>query len=96
MDTFLSKNVPIPTAAKVVVPVERYGGETGAVRSLLNLRGSKDLFSDKRRLRLYFEVLNVTNNASSWQTNFNSGPSFGNISMIDNPRIARFGGVFTF
>jgi hypothetical protein len=95
-DTFLSKNVPIPTAAKVVVPVERYGGETGAVRSLLNLRGSKDLFSDKRRLRLYFEVLNVTNNASSWQTNFNSGPSFGNISMIDNPRIARFGGVFTF
>jgi hypothetical protein len=95
-DTFTSKNVAIPTAGQIVVPVERYGAETGPVRSLLNLRISKDLFPEKRTLRLYMEVLNVTNNASSWSTNFSSGPSFGNISTIDNPTIARFGGLFRF
>ncbi len=95
-DTYTSKNVAIPTAGKVVVPVETYGAETGPVRSLLNLRVSKDLFPENHSLRLYMEVLNATNNASSWATNFNSGPSFGNVSTIDNPVIARFGGVFRF
>ncbi len=95
-DTFLSKNVPIPTAGKVVIPVEPFGAQTGAVRSLLNIRGAKDFFSDKHKLRVYMELLNATNNASSWATNFNSGPSFGVISQIDNPRIARFGGIFIF
>jgi hypothetical protein len=95
-DTFTSKNVAIPTAGQIVVPVERYGAETGPVRSLLNLRISKDLFPEKHNLRLYMEVLNALNNASSWATNFSSGASFGNISTIDNPTIARFGGVFRF
>jgi hypothetical protein len=95
-DTFLSKNVPIPVAGSITVPVEPFGAQTGPVRSLLNLRGARDFFSDKHKLRAYFEVLNVTNNSSSWATNFNSGPSFGKVSQIDNPRIARFGGIFTF
>lgn len=95
-DTFLSKNVAIPVAGTIVVPVEPFGAQTGPVRSLLNLRLAKDFFSDSHKLRLYMEGLNLTNNASSWATNFNSGPSFGKVSQIDNPVIARFGGIFTF
>lgn len=89
--TYVSPRVPIPGAGRIVIPVEPFGATSGEMRSLLNIKVAKKLSG----LRLFFEVLNTLNNNSSWNQNFNSGPSFGVVSQIPNPRIARLGTSFT-
>jgi hypothetical protein len=41
-------------------------------------------------------TLNVLNSNPSWATTYASGPTFGYITSIQPPRIARFGVAFEF
>jgi hypothetical protein len=86
----------IPQLSTLTLPLERFGSERTPRINLLNLRLSKRVAIQKRRLELSAEVLNATNANSATGTSFASGPNFGRITGILPPRIARLGVAFNF
>jgi hypothetical protein len=85
------------TLGTVTVPVDAYGSESGPVRIVWNIEtGREFLFKDKFRLKPYVSILNLLNRADQWSISFLTGPTFLVPSVIDTPRIARFGAVFNF
>ena len=85
-------------AGTIVMPVNVYGQISGPVRTLLNVRLSRDFKFEKHgMLRPTLEMLNLANSSSVWAyTTSNSSVNFYNISTITSPRIARFGLVYEF
>jgi hypothetical protein len=85
-------------AGTIVLPVNVYGQISGPVKTLLNVRMSRDFkFEKYGKLRPTLEVLNITNSSSIWSyTTNNSSANFYNVSTITSPRIARFGLVYEF
>lgn len=85
-------------AGTIVLPVNVYGQISGPVRTLLNVRVSRDFkFEKYGKLRPTLEMLNITNSSSVWAyTTSNSSANFYNVSTITSPRIARFGLVYEF
>ena len=87
----------IPSASTVTLRLEEYGGTSGPVRDLLNLRFARDFTVGRgARLRPSIEVLNALNSTSPWTMTFASGPNYGQWGTIDSPRIVRGSLVFTF
>jgi len=85
-------------AGTIIIPVNQYGQISGPVRTLLNVRLSRDFkFEHHGTLRPTLELLNITNSSSVWgYTTSNSSTNFYNISSLTPPRIARFGVVYQF
>ena len=85
-------------AGTIVLPVNDYGRISGPVKTLLNVRLSRDFrFEKYGKLRPTLEMLNITNSSSIWAyTTSNSSANFYNVSTITSPRIARFGLVYEF
>jgi Carboxypeptidase regulatory-like domain/TonB dependent receptor len=85
-------------AGTIVIPVTENGQISGPVRTLLNVRLSRDFkFEHRGTLRPTLEVLNIMNSSSVWAyTTANSSANFYNISSLTPPRIARLGLVYAF
>jgi len=87
----------LPNAGAITVPIERYGAEVGPLRSLLNLRFSRNFKTERFGLfRPNAEILNVLNSAAPWSWTLTSGPRFGYYNSTDTPRIARIGIIWEF
>ncbi len=85
------------TLGTVMVPVEPYGAESGPARIVWNVQvGREFFFKEKLRLKPSVDVLNLLNRADPWSISFITGPTFLHPTVIDTPRIARFGLVFNF
>jgi TonB dependent receptor len=76
-------------------------GEYGALRlptgKLLSLRASKDVsLGSGRRVTLGVDLFNALNSNAAQAMVVASGPTFGSITQVTPPRIARFGATFKF
>jgi hypothetical protein len=90
---------PLPSSGSITLPMAPYGsGATGPLRQLVNLRASKDFnFRAGRRIKVDIDAFNVFNSNTEWgTTTYASGPSFGFITRIVQPRAMRFGLGFEF
>jgi hypothetical protein len=77
--------------------MEDTGADRAAPRSSFNVRFSKYvLLSRHTRLGLTLDALNVLNRASVNGESQASGPTFGQVTGIDAPRVLRFGASFSF
>jgi hypothetical protein len=75
-----------------------FGEFRGPVISTLNVKAAK-IFAIHERFHLEanFQVFNVLNSSAAVSTNYLTGSStFGVVSDILSPRVARIGGLFTF
>jgi hypothetical protein len=86
----------IPNATTVTLRLEPLGERREPNLNVLNLRGSKKFAFGNRKLQFDVDVFNLTNTNSATTINQASGASFGAISVIVPPRIARAGVTFTF
>jgi len=75
-----------------------FGQYRGPVISTLNFKAAKVFtFHDRYHLEANFQVFNVLNSSAAVTTNYLTGAStFGVVSNILSPRVARIGGLFTF
>lgn len=81
----------------VTLRLEPLGARREPNLNVLNLRGSKIFdFGGGKRLVIDLDVFNVLNANSASQVEFRSGPTFGLVSQILPPRVARVGATFRF
>jgi len=85
-------------AGTIVMPVNQYGVISGPVRTLLNVRLSRDFKTERfGTFRPTLEMLNILNSSSTWAySTSNSSANYYNVSTITPPRIARIGVVWQF
>jgi hypothetical protein len=77
--------------------LEPFGASRGPVLSNWNLKVGKEFrLSTKRKAAVDFDLLNVLNSNPAWNTSYVSGPTFGQITSVQPPRIARVGVTFEF
>ena len=68
-----------------------------AAINIVNLRASKEFsLGGGRRLVVDFDVFNALNSNAPLAATFVSGPTFGYVTNVLPPRIARFGARFRF
>jgi hypothetical protein len=93
--TYIFRNIPV--SSTVTIPLEAFGARSGPVRDLLNLRVAKDVsLAAQRRLKLSLELLNALNSSDPWAISYASGPTFGQFTQTNTPRICRGGVTFSF
>jgi hypothetical protein len=81
----------------VTVRLDPYGNQQLAALNVLNLRGSKFFrMAGTRKLQFDFDVFNVLNSNAPTAAGFASGPTFGYVTGVLPPRVARFGVGFSF
>jgi hypothetical protein len=75
-----------------------FGEYRGPIIGTLNFRAAKDFkFHDRFRIQPNFQIFNVLNTSGAVTTNYRTGAStFGVVSSIVSPRVARIGALFTF
>jgi hypothetical protein len=77
--------------------LEPFGASRGPVLPNWNLKVAKEFkLSTNRKIAAELDVLNVLNSNPAWNTSYVSGPTFGQITSVQPPRIARFGVSFEF
>ena len=77
--------------------MDPYGTEQGPTIAVLNLKANKRLsLGASRRLDASFEVFNAANSSAATTLTYLSGPSFGFVTGVVPPRVARFGVSFSF
>jgi hypothetical protein len=88
---------PIAQLNTVTLPVEPYGSQHLAAQNIANLRLSKALrLGGTRRLDVDFDIFNMLNSNAPLSATFLSGPTFGYVTNVLPPRIARIGARFAF
>ncbi|MBI1876038.1 MAG: TonB-dependent receptor [Acidobacteria bacterium] len=81
----------------VTLRLEPYGTRHLAAINILNLRVSKDFsLGGARRLAVECDVFNALNSNAPLSATFASGPTFGYVTNVLPPRIARIGARFRF
>lgn len=101
--TYIFRNVdpdggrPLTQLQNVTVRLEPLGSQRQRNINVVHVRGSK-LFGlgGDRQLTLDLDVFNVLNANTASTVDFRSGPTYGLISQILPPRIARLGATFSF
>jgi Carboxypeptidase regulatory-like domain len=75
-----------------------FGSYRGPIVSTLNVKVARVFtFRDRYHLEANFQVFNVLNSSGAVTTNYRTGPTtFGVVSSLLSPRVARIGGVFSF
>jgi hypothetical protein len=87
----------IPQQSTVTLRMEPYGTQQGPTIKVLNMKTSKQFsVGGSRRLELTFEVFNLFNTSAATSTRYLSGPTYGFVTGVVSPRVARFGGSFKF
>jgi hypothetical protein len=88
---------PIANTGNITQRLEPFGSQRGPVRPNWNLKVSKAFrLKNTRRISIDFDVMNVLNSNPSWNTDYASGPTFGLITSVQPPRIARLGVAYEF
>jgi hypothetical protein len=88
---------PLRQVATVTLPLEQFGARRKPTLNTLNLRASKRWsFRRSQRFQVDFDLFNALNQNSATTISTVSGPTFGAISVIVPPRIARFGVTYGF
>jgi hypothetical protein len=88
---------PIAQLNNVTLRLEPYGSQQLAAINTLNLRASRDFsLGSSRRLAVDFDVFNALNSNAPLSATFASGPTFGYVTNVLPPRIARIGTRFRF
>ena len=88
--------ISVPRSGFITIRLEPYGAERGPVRSEANLRLSKVVKVRRGQLQFELDGLNAFNSNSVWTTSYASGPTFGNATLIQSPRVVRFGVIYGF
>jgi len=87
----------IPQQSTVTLRMDPYGTEQGPTIAVLNLKANKRIsLGASRRLDASFEVFNAANSSAATALSYLSGPSFGFVTGVVPPRVARFGLSFSF
>lgn len=88
---------PLRQQSTVTQNMEAFGAQSYAAQNVVNLRWSKRFkLGGGRRLEADFDVFNVLNSNAPTSATFTSGPTFGYVTNLLPPRIARFGVQFMF
>jgi hypothetical protein len=88
---------PIAQLNNVTLRLEPYGSQQLAAITILNLRASREFaLGSTRRLSVDFDVFNALNSNAPLSATFASGPTFGFVTDVMAPRIARLGARFRF
>jgi hypothetical protein len=88
---------PLSNTGNLSQRLEPFGASRGPVLPNWNLKVGKQIkLPRNRQLGIDLDVLNVLNSNPSWNTSYVSGPTYGQITSVQPPRIARFGFTFEF
>jgi outer membrane receptor protein involved in Fe transport len=83
--------------ASLTLRMEPVGSERLPATNLVSLRAEKRFqLQNQRRLTLQVDLYNALNANSATAMSFASGPTYGTISAILPPRVARFGATYSF
>jgi hypothetical protein len=81
----------------VTLRLEPFGTQRGAAISVVNLRVSKAVsLGGAHRAQFEFDLFNLLNSSAPLSLGFNSGPTFGYVTSVLPPRVARLGFRYTF
>src|SRR5206468_1953716 len=87
----------LPQSSTLTLPVEPYGVLKNPVRTILNVRATKGFkLTRGMSIRAAVDVLNLMNVAPPYAVSVASGPTYGQYSMILNPRILKAGILLEF
>jgi outer membrane receptor protein involved in Fe transport len=87
----------VPNATTVTIPLEPIGAQRDPDQHVVNVRAAKSLrLGADRRLSLAFDVFNLFNVNTATTIRYVSSSTYGAISAILPPRIARIGAEITF
>ena len=87
----------VPQLGTVTVPAEEFGAQRNPAVNLLNLKVSRQFKMQRgTTLDLSLEVFNALNTNAATTVSYVTGPTFGVVSAITPPAIARIGGSFKF
>jgi hypothetical protein len=93
--TYTFRNVP--NATSVTLPLEELGAQRDPAQHVVNIRAMRPIqLGGGRRLSLSMEVFNLFNVNTATTVRYVSSSTYGAISAILPPRIARVGAEFTF
>jgi outer membrane receptor protein involved in Fe transport len=86
----------IPDAGTVTIPLEPFGASRTPAQKVVNLRLARPFRMANNTLTVSAQIYNLLNDNAATTVSYQSGPTFGAISVITPPRIARFGVEFLF
>lgn len=93
--TYTFRNVP--NATSVTIPLEALGASRDPAQHVVNVRAMKPIrLSGAKKLALSFEIFNMFNVNTATTVRYVSSSTYGAISAILPPRVARIGAEFTF
>jgi outer membrane receptor protein involved in Fe transport len=87
---------PLVQLSTVTMRLDTYGAQQARSVNTLNLRFSKEFKIRTTRLGAEINIYNLLNANPATAVTWASGPSYGYVTAILPPRIARFGVKFTF
>src|SRR5216684_625742 len=85
-----------PTSGIISRPVESFGASQGPIRTIVNLRVTKEFALGRGRFGLNADVFNLLNTNADWGQNLVSGPTFGYVTALPDPRVLRLGASYQF
>jgi hypothetical protein len=86
----------VPNATTVTIPLEPIGASRDPNQHVVNIRAARPFQLGSRRLSLQAEVFNLFNVNTATTIRYVSSTTYGAISAILPPRVARIGVEFTF
>jgi outer membrane receptor protein involved in Fe transport len=87
----------VPNATTVTLPLEELGAQRDPAQHVVNFKAMKPIqLGGSRRLSLSFDVFNLFNVNTATTVRYVSSSTYGAISAILPPRVARVGVEFTF
>ena len=88
---------PLTQVGNVTIPLEPLGASRNKPQGVLNVRVARPFrFSGNQEVSLSFQVFNALNANTPTTVRYVSGPTFGQISAITPPRVARIGIEYKF
>jgi len=87
----------VPNAGTVTLPMEPLGAQRDPAQHVVNLKAARPFqLGGPRRLSLSFDVFNIFNVNTATTIRYVSSSTYGAVSAILPPRIARIGVEFSF
>jgi outer membrane receptor protein involved in Fe transport len=87
----------VPQIGTVTVPAEKFGSQRNPTVNLMNLKVSRNFKLQRNTtFELALEIFNALNTNAATTVSYVTGPTFGVVSAITPPAIARIGGSFKF
>jgi hypothetical protein len=88
---------PLANTGNLTQRLEPFGASRGPMLQNWNLKIGKEFkVSATRKAAVDLDVMNVLNSNPAWNTSYVSGPTYGQITSVQPPRIARIGLTFQF